>query len=66
MNKITINGTESTLNKLTIAAKAVTCEKWEKMQEDLTSGMGLRQEDRIMNRVAKRFGMNPIDRKSVV
>lgn len=61
MKQFTIHGTESTLNKLTVAAKATTYEKWEKLQEDLTSGMSLRQEDRIMNLVAKRFGMNPIE-----
>ena len=61
MNNLIINGSESIVNKLTIAAKSVTCEKWETLQEDLTAGMGLRKEDRVMNIVAKRFGINPIE-----
>lgn len=61
MKQITINGTESTANKLTVAAKAESCQKWERLQEDLCSGMSLRQKDRVMNIVAKRFGMNPAE-----
>jgi len=58
---IKIDGTESIVNKLIIAAKSVTCDKWERLQEDLCSGMSLQREDRVMDRVAKSFGINPIE-----
>lgn len=58
---VKIEGTEGTVNQLIIAAKVESCDKWERLQEDLCSGMSLPREDRVMNRVAKTFGVNPME-----
>lgn len=49
------------LNKLIIAAKSDTCQEWEKKQEEITKGIGLRTEERLMNLVGRKFGMNTVE-----
>ncbi len=60
MKKVIITNPHTILSQLLVAAKSETCQEWERLQEDLTSGMSLRQEDRVMSFVGRRFGMNPI------
>ena len=60
MKKVIITNPHTILSQLLVAAKSETCQEWERLQEDLTSGMSLRQEDRVMSFVGRRFGLNPI------
>lgn len=58
---VTISNTNSALNKLIIAAKHSYCSEWEKWQEKICEGMGMRQEIRLLEKTARAFGMNPIE-----
>lgn len=58
---VTISNTDSVYSKLIIAAKHIYCSNWEKWQEKICENMGLKQEVKILERVAKAFGMNPTE-----
>lgn len=58
---VEINNTTSTFSKLIIAAKSDTCKKWESSQDKLCKYMSFNREIRLMERVSKSFGLNPVE-----
>lgn len=58
---VEIYSTKSSLSKLILAAKSDTCKEWEDRQEEICKGMGLNREVRLMERLGRIFGINPIE-----
>ena len=58
---VTLSNTESAFSKLILAAKHTHCSNWEAWQENVCKDMGTKQAIRLLEKVAKAFGMNPIE-----